>query len=95
MAGLAAGAGQTSARPDLVAKVAAGELKEARASWWGFEAAVSPTLPRVAFGGRAEIADKCPGASVPLATLLVRGDGRWLLHAPAVGECGVKLCAEF
>ena len=25
------------ARPDLVAKVAAGELREARASWWGFD----------------------------------------------------------
>ncbi len=25
------------ARPDLVAKVASGELKEARASWWGFD----------------------------------------------------------
>ena len=27
------------ARPDLVAKVARGELKEARASWWGFDKA--------------------------------------------------------
>ena len=25
------------ARPDLVAKVASGEIREARASWWGFD----------------------------------------------------------
>ena len=33
-----AGASAEWARPDLVAKVASGELREARASWWGFNA---------------------------------------------------------
>ena len=26
------------ARPDLIAKVASGEIREARVSWWGFDA---------------------------------------------------------
>lgn len=43
-------------QPDLVAKVAAGEIKEARASWWGFEpqdstrflqAAIDSRVPRL------------------------------------------------
>lgn len=53
---LCAATGIGAAAPELVAKVAAGELKEARASWWGFDkddstaalqAAIQSRVPRL------------------------------------------------
>ena len=41
------------ARPDLVAKVASGELREARASWWGFDAADSTAYVQAAINSGA------------------------------------------
>ena len=41
------------ARPDLVAKVASGELREARASWWGFDAADSTAYLQAAINSGA------------------------------------------
>lgn len=40
------------ARPDLVAKVARGELKEARASWWGFDKADATKFLQAAIDSR-------------------------------------------
>lgn len=39
-------------RPDLVARVASGELKEARASWWGFDAADATAILQAAIDSR-------------------------------------------
>lgn len=44
----AAFGGKGGPRPDLLAKVAAGELKEAHASWWGFDAADSTAFLQAA-----------------------------------------------
>ena len=41
------------ARPDLVAKVASGELREARASWWGVDAADSTAYLQAGMKGGA------------------------------------------
>ena len=50
------------ARPDLVAKVASGELREARASWWGFDAADSTAYLQAAINSGAAklIVEKMP-----------------------------------
>ena len=50
------------ARPDLVAKVASGELREARASWWGFDAADSTACLQAAINSGAAklIVEKMP-----------------------------------
>ena len=50
------------ARPDLVAKVAAGEIKEARASWWGFDKDDSTRYLQTAIdsGAAKLIVDKMP-----------------------------------
>lgn len=50
------------ARPDLVAKVASGEIKEARASWWGFDAADSTAYLQAAINSGAAklIVEKMP-----------------------------------
>lgn len=50
------------ARPDLVAKVASGELREARASWWGFDAADSTAYLQAAIdsGAAKLIVEKMP-----------------------------------
>ena len=41
------------ARPDLVAKVASGELKEAEVSWWGFDAEDSTRFLKAAISSKA------------------------------------------
>ena len=50
------------ARPDLVAKVASGELREAHASWWGFDAADSTAYLQAAINSGAAklIVEKMP-----------------------------------
>ena len=50
------------ARPDLVAKVASGELREARASWWGFDSADSTACLQAAIdsGAAKLIVEKMP-----------------------------------
>ena len=50
------------ARPDLVAKVASGELREARVSWWGFDAADSTAYLQAAIdsGAAKLIVEKMP-----------------------------------
>ena len=50
------------ARPGLVAKVASGEIKEARASWWGFDAADSTAYLQAAINSGAAklIVEKMP-----------------------------------
>ncbi len=55
-------------RPDLVAKVKAGELKEARASWWGFDTADSTEFLQAAIdsGVPRLIVDKMEGPWVVL-----------------------------
>lgn len=59
--GLALMAG-AAGRPELVAKVASGELKEARASWWGFDAedSTSHLQQAIASGVPRLIIDKMP-----------------------------------
>ena len=51
------------ARPDLVAKVASGELREARASWWGFDAADSTAYLQAAIdsGAKTVVIDRQAG----------------------------------
>lgn len=59
---LAASFASAEPRPDLVAKVVSGELKEARASWWGFDAVDSTRYLQAAFdsGARRLVIDKMP-----------------------------------
>ncbi len=59
--GLALMAG-AAGRPELVAKVASGELKEARASWWGFDRADSTSYLQqaIASGVPRLVIDKMP-----------------------------------
>lgn len=55
-------AGHAVARPDLVARVAAGELTEARASWWGFdpEDATAALQAAIRSGAKKLVVDKMP-----------------------------------
>ena len=75
------------ARPDLVAKVASGEIREARVSWWGFNAGNSTKYLKaaIASGVPKLIIDKMPSPwiSTPLRAVsnqhLVFEDGAVLL----------------
>ena len=60
------------ARPDLVAKVASGELREARAAWWGFDAADSTAYLQAAINSGAAklIVEKMPS---PWVVTPIRG----------------------
>ena len=78
-----------AARPDLVAQVAAGTCREARVSWWGFDAedatrflqaAIDSGVPRL-------IVDKMP---TPWFTLPLQGAGNQTL----VFEDGAEVCAK-
>ena len=82
---LAAGA----ARPDLVAQVAAGTCREARVSWWGFDAEDSTRFLQAAIdsGVPRLIVDKMP---TPWYTLPLQGAGNQTL----VFEDGAEICAK-
>ena len=79
----------TPARPELVAKVAAGELKEARASWWGWngeddtaalQAAIDSGVPKL-------VVDRMDGAWV-VKPIFGRGE------QTIVFEKGVEMLAK-
>lgn len=78
-----------AARPDLVAKVAAGELKEARVSWWGFDAADSTRFLQAALdsGVPRLIVDKMPSSWV---TLPLKG----VSNQTVVFEPGAEILAK-
>ena len=59
-------AAQDCARPDLVAKVSAGELKEARASWWGWngEDDTAALQSAIDSGVSRLVVDRVPGSWV-------------------------------
>ncbi len=78
-----------SGRPDLVAKVAAGELREARASWWGFDAEDSTRALQAALASGVPrlIVDKTPS---PWVTLPLKGASNQTL----VFEDGAEIRAK-
>lgn len=77
------------ARPDLVAKVASGELKEAEVSWWGFDAKDSTRFLRAALASKAEKVT-VDGQNGPWYTLPLDGRSDLTLVIPK----GVVLCAK-
>ena len=77
-AAVTAGAAEKWARPELVEKVARGELKEARASWWGFDAADSTPYLRAALASKAS------------TLTLDRQDGPWVTK-PIWGRSDLRL----
>ena len=86
--GLALMAG-AAGRPELVAKVASGELKEARASWWGFDPADSTRFLQAAIrSGVKELAvDKMP---TPWIVRPLKGASNlWIAL-----EKGAEVCAK-
>ena len=76
-------------RPDLVAKVKAGELKEARASWWGFDKTDATKFLQAAIdsGVKKLIVDKMEG---PWFVLPLRGTSNQELFF----EPGAEVCAK-
>ncbi|MCQ2393886.1 MAG: right-handed parallel beta-helix repeat-containing protein [Kiritimatiellae bacterium] len=78
-----------AARPDLVAKVAAGELKEARVSWWGFDATDATRFLQAALDSRVPrlVVDKMPS---PWVALPLKGVSNQTL----VFEPGAEICAK-
>lgn len=77
------------ARPDLVAKVESGELKEAEVSWWGFDAEDSTRFLKAAISSKAGkvVVDRQEG---PWYTLPLEGRSDITLVIPE----GVVLCAK-
>ena len=88
---LGAGAGEKAkwARPDLVEKVAAGELQEAEASWWGYDREDATAFVQAALRSKAR------------KVTLDRREGPWYVR-PLFGRsdltlvvpAGVELCAK-
>lgn len=87
---LAAGAATAQwARPDLVEKVAQGELREANVSWWGYDKDDSTRYLKAALGSKARkvTVDRQAG---PWYTLPLSGRSDLTLVIPE----GVTLCAK-
>lgn len=76
-------------RPDLVARVESGHLKEAKVSWWGYDPVDSTVYLRAALGSKAKkvTLDRQPG---PWYTLPLTGRSDLTLEIPE----GAVLCAK-
>ena len=83
-------AGEPLARPDLVAKVRAGELKEAHAAWWGFDPDDSSRFLQAAIdsGAKKVIVDKMDAPWTVSRTISARS------NQELVFERGVTLLAK-
>jgi hypothetical protein len=81
--------GMHAAEPELVARVAAGKLREARASWWGFDAEDSTAALQAALtsGVRRLVVDRQSGPWI-VTPLTVPGDLELLF------EDGVEVLAK-